>query len=349
MRIRVASPAIALTASLFALGADAAVDWKIATDSDKSTHYVIGNDLARHVAPAAGVRLSVLQTPGAAANIKLLRYDSGVKLAIVQNDVLLALTEQARAGHAEAGELTQSLRVVTPLFDNEIHLIARADSPMNFVHDMREARISGGVVGSGAALTTHALYRRLFGQPIPETQAVFATAEEALVRLITDKSIDVVAVVGAQPAPLIANMKPEAQKFIKLLKFDPAHAASKAVTAGYVPARLKAASYPNLLAADIDTLAVGTLLATYDYPQKDTAETLGRFGRALCQNFTTLQAKGHPKWKEADLALPQLPDGWRYFTPAANEIKACLARQGKPTTRTEKACGAEERALGLCK
>jgi TRAP transporter TAXI family solute receptor len=326
-----------------------AVDWKIATDSDKSTQFVIGNDLARHVAPAANVRLNVMQTPGATANVKLLRYDSSVKLAIVQSDVLKALADQAKAGNAEATELTQALRIVTPLFDNEIHFVVRADSPMNFVHDMREAKISGGAVGSGAALTTHALYRRLFGAPIPDTNAVYATAEEALVKLITDKSVDVVAVVSAQPAPLIANMKADAQKFVKLLKFDPAHASSKAALTAYAPAKLSMASYPNLLSGDIDTLAVGTLLATYDYPQKDTAEALGRFARSLCQNFGTLQAKGHPKWKEADLAMPQLPEGLRYFTPAANEIKACLARQGKPTARSEKACGAEERALGLCR
>lgn len=331
----------------------AAVDWKIATDSERSTQYVIGSDLARIVAPAANIRLNVLQTPGAAANIKLLRYDSTVKLAIIQGDVLTALTEQAKAGNAEAADLTQSLRIVTPLFDNEIHFIARADSPMNFLHDIREAKISGGAVGSGAALTTHALYRQLFGVPIPEANAVFASTEEALVKLLTDKSVDVVAVVSAQPAPLIANMKHEAQKFVKLLKFDPTHPASKAILAAvggsYVPAKLTMSSYPNLLTADIDALAVGTLLATYDYPQKDTSESLGRFARSLCQNFATLQAKGHPKWKVADLALPQLPEGWRYFTPAANEIKACLARQGKPTSRSEKACNAEQRALGLCR
>ncbi len=347
---------IAALLALMATGvapAKAAVDWKIATDSEKSTHYAVGGDLARLVAPAANVRLTVLPTPGAAANIKLLRYDGSVKLAIVQADVLKALTEQARAGHAEALELTQALRIVTPLFDNEIHFIVRADSPMNFVHDIREAKISGGAVGSGAALTTHALYRRLFDAPIPEANAVYASTEEALVKLLTDKSVDVVAVVSAQPAPLIAHMKPEAQKFVKLLAFDPANAASKAVLgaagSSYVRATLKAASYPNLLGADIETLAVGTLLATYDYPQKDTAEQLGRFARSLCQNFAALQARGHPKWKEADLALPQLPEGWRYFTPATNEIKACLARQGKPTARGDSVCSAEQRALGLCR
>ena len=333
----------------FATQQCSAVDWKIATDSEKSTHFVVGNDLARHVAPGANVRLNVMQTPGAAANIKLLRYDSGVKLAIVQNDVLQALFDQAKAGNAEAAELTQAVRIVTPLFDNEIHFIARADSPMNFVHDMRGAKISGGAVGGGAALTTHTLYRRLFGTPIPSGNAVFVSTEEALVKLITDQSVDVVAVIGAQPVPLIANMKADAQKFVKFLKFDATHPSAKAVIGGYAPAKLLAAGYPNLLTADIESLAVGTLLATYDYPQKDTADSLGRFSRSLCQNFATLQAKGHPKWKEADLALPQLPEGWRYFSQAANEIKACLARQGKPTTRTEKACGAEERALGLCK
>jgi len=42
-----------------------------------------------------------------------------------------------------------------------------------------------------------------------------------------DKTVDVVVVAAGQPAPLISNMKPEAQKFIKLLKFDPEHPSSK--------------------------------------------------------------------------------------------------------------------------
>jgi len=117
--------------------------------------------------------------------------------------------------------MIRPLRVILPLYNTEIHYIVRADSPLNYLHDIRNAKINGGVLGSGAALITHTLYRMMFNAPMPEANASFLSNEEALVKLIGDKSVDVVVVAAGQPAPLISSMKPEAQKYIKLLKFDP--------------------------------------------------------------------------------------------------------------------------------
>jgi hypothetical protein len=72
-----------------------------------------------------------------------------------------------------------------------------------------------------------------------------------------------------------------------------------------------------------------------------------RFARSLCENFPLLQAKGHPKWKDVDLSLPALNDGWTYYAPTAREIRSCLAAQKAPV-KPAKACSAEEKILGLC-
>ena len=84
--------------------------------------------------------------------------------------------------------------------------------PLSVLHDIKNAKINGGVLGSGAALITHTLYRMMFNGPIPEANDSFLENQDALVKLIGDKSVDVVVVAAGQPAPLIANMKPEAQK-----------------------------------------------------------------------------------------------------------------------------------------
>jgi TRAP-type uncharacterized transport system substrate-binding protein len=215
---------------------------------------------------------------------------------------------------------------------------------------LRDARINGGLVGSGAAVITHALYRMMFNLPMPEANASFLSNEEALVKLISDKSIDVVVVAAGQPEPLIANMKPEAQKFIKLLKFDPNHASSKPVLTVYSESNVLAANYPNLLTQDFTTVAVGAFLVTYDYTLKGTVDNLSRFGKALCQNFAKLQAEGHPKWREVSLTLPNLGAGWNYYGPTAREIRACQTRKPIAIVPTKPAmkCSAEERLLGLC-
>jgi TRAP-type uncharacterized transport system substrate-binding protein len=182
---------------------------------------------------------------------------------------------------------------------------------------------------------------------MPEANASYLPNDQALIKLITDKSIDVAVVAAGQPAPIIANMKPEAQQFIKLLKFDPSHPSSKRPLTIYAPATVRAASYPNLLKESFTTISVGAFLVTYDYNLQTTVDYLIRFSRSLCQNFATLQAKGHPKWREVQLALPTLNKGWTYYPPTARELRSCMAAKAQ-AAKPAKVCSPEERILGFC-
>lgn len=327
----------------------AEAEYKIVTASERGTYFAIGNDLAKLVAPQAEIKLEVLPTAGSAENVKLLRYEPGVKFAVVQADVFQAFVDRAAGGNSEAGTIIRPLRVILPLYDTEIHFIVRADSEMNYLHDIKDAKINGGLIGSGAALITHTVYRMMFNGPIPEANASYLTMEEALVKLVTDKTVDVVTVAAGQPAPLVANMKPEAQKLIKLLKFDPNHPSSKGPLTTYKPATIRASSYPNLLTEDLTTISVGAFLVTYDYNLKDTVRHMVQFARSLCENFPTLQTQGHPKWREVELALPKLGPGWVYYPATAREIQRCLAgKPASPTRPLSKHCSPEGRILGLC-
>ena len=335
------------TAALLAPGAAvyAAPQYKVVTADTRGTYHAIGNDLAKLVAPAAGIELEAKPTSGSAENIRQLRFEPGVKFAIVQADVYQAFVDRA-ADNREASRIIRPLRVILPLYNTEIHYVARADSGLNYLHELKDARINGGLVGSGAAFITHTLYRMMFDGPMPEKNASYLQNSEALVKLITDKSIDVAVVAAGQPAPIIANMKPEAQQYIKLLKFDPSHPSSKRALSVYAASNVRATSYPNLIKEDFTTISVGAFLVTYDYNLPETVEHMARFARSLCENFAVLQEKGHPKWKEVSLALPALNDGWTYYPPTTREIRSCLAaRQAPPRA---KACSAEEKILGLC-
>ena len=341
--------AAAIAAALLAAHgvAQAAAAFKIVTADVRGTYHAIATDLAKFVAPDADIELEPVPTSGSAENIKLLRFEPYVKFAIVQADVYQAFVERASKANPEAARIIRPLRVILPLYNTEIHYVARADSNLNYLHDLKDARINGGLVGSGAAFITHTLYRMMFNASIPDKNASYLPNAEALVKLITDKSVDVAVVAAGQPAPIIANMKPEAQKYIKLLKFDPSHPTSKQPLNIYTPATVRANSYPNLLNEDFTTISVGAFLVTYDYNMQGTVQYLTRFARSLCQNFSTLQEKGHPKWREVQLALPGLNEGWSYYGPTAKEIRACLAGQ-KARATPAKACAPEEKILGLC-
>ncbi|MEP6601845.1 MAG: TAXI family TRAP transporter solute-binding subunit [Nitrospirota bacterium] len=326
----------------------AAVELKIVTASARGTYIQIGRDIASIVAPSADIDLDVLPSAGSAENVRRLRYEPGVKFAIVQSDVFQAFLDQAAGGNAEANKIIRPLRVIMPLYNEEIYFIVRTDSDLNFIHEIKGARINAGELGSGTALTTTTLYRSMFNEPIAEANASFLPNEDALVKLITNKSLDVVAVIAGQPAKLLVDMKPEARQLIKLLKFDPNQVSSKAALKTYFPATVRASSYPNLLAEDVPGLAVKAFLVTYDYNVRQTRDHLARFARSLCQNFSALQDNGHPKWREVELALPDLGRGWFYYPPTAVEIRSCIAARAKPKSPSAKACSQHERILGLC-
>src|SRR5438105_13602875 len=128
---------VALVAAGFAIHmtvALAAAEFKIVTASTRGTYIQIGRDIASFVAPQADIDLEVLPSAGSAENVKRLRYEPGVKFAIVQSDVYQAFLDQAAAGNAEARQIIQPLRVIMPLYNEEIHFIVRADSDLNYVH-----------------------------------------------------------------------------------------------------------------------------------------------------------------------------------------------------------------------
>jgi TRAP transporter TAXI family solute receptor len=328
--------------------AHAAAEFKIVTASPRGTYIQIGRDISSIVAPAADIQLEVMPSAGSAENVKRLRYEPGVKFAIVQSDVYQAFLDQAAGGNVEASRIIRPLRVILPLYNEEIYFLVRADAPLNYVHEIKGSRINAGELGSGTALTTATLYRLMFGEPLPDATATFFSNEEALVKLITDKSIDVVAIIAGQPAKVLAEMRPGVRQFVRLLKFDASHETSKAALRTYFPATVRAASYPNLLTEDEAALAVKAFLVTYDYNLKQTRDYLAAFTRSLCENFPVLQNKGHPKWREVDLALPGLGRGWIYYPPTATEIRSCIARRIGSKIPSTKPCTQEQHLLGLC-
>jgi len=120
----------------------ATVSYKVVTASERGTCIQIGLDLARLVAPQAGIRLELLPSKGSADNVSRLRYDTDVKLAIVQSDVYQAFIDYADGGNATAAELIRPLRVVLPLYDEESHFVVRADSPLQYAHEIRGRRMN---------------------------------------------------------------------------------------------------------------------------------------------------------------------------------------------------------------
>jgi uncharacterized protein len=327
-----------------------ALTFNITTAAQRGTYIQIGKDLAQFVAKPAGIEMGVLPSAGSIENVKRLRYDPGVKLAIVQQDVYQAFLDIAPIDRT-AADIIRPLRVILPLYDEEIYFLVAANSPLNFVHEIKGQTINSGPLGSGTSLSVSTLYRAMFGEE-PATSSL--SNEDALVKLMTDGR-GVVAIVGGQPTALLTNMKPEVRQYLKILRVDPDNPATKAALKTYSLSNVRQISYPNLLSADQWTFSVKALLVTYDFNyggrQRPSATTLVKFARSLCDNFPVLQDSGHSKWRDVKIAFPDLGAGWKYYPPTTAELRKCatpLPSEPPPPAASPDTCTAEKRVLGLC-
>jgi uncharacterized protein len=325
----------------------------IATGPERGTYIDFGLDLAKHVAKPAGIDLRVRPSKGSSENLHLLRKEAGVRLALVQSDVYSAFLGSARNGNKEAHQIIDPLRVIMPLYDEEIHVVVRADSPLNFVHEIKGQRINVGPVGSGTALTATTLYRAMFSTAPDEANISYLTHDEALLKLSGDEGVDVAIVVATQPSKIFAQMKPQARKFIKLLRFDPKAVESTQALQVYQAASIASRNYPNLLDQDVPALATKTMLVTYDFNIGGaTGVMLDRFVHSLCARMPTLRSQGQAKWKEIKFDLPPLGEGWRYHAGSYRTLSRCtedrMQALNSAASTEPSHCRPEERLLGLC-
>lgn len=290
----------------------------VVAGSEHSMGAQIVRDIGKTIAQPANIAFDLHYSSGSTDSLLRLKDGSGLQFALLQADLADAFLGAAARGSAEAGKLIAPARVIAPLYDEEIIFVVRSDSPLNFVHDIVNARINLGPSLGGSALTVSNLYRLMFGKALPEQQSSFHPHQEALADL-TEKTVDVVAFVASRPAQLLAEMKPAARRFVKLLKFDPRHASAAAVTRVYSATRIPAATYPNLLTADLPALAVNIYLVRYG--SNDALEA--RFGSAWCHYLPKLRAKGHSAIRDLKPVPPALAPGWQYAPAFAQKLVGC--------------------------
>ncbi|MFN9709407.1 MAG: TAXI family TRAP transporter solute-binding subunit [Burkholderiales bacterium] len=323
------------------------LQYNIVTASENGTYIQIGRDLANFVAPAAGIDLKALPSKGSVENMRRLRDEPGTKLALVQSDVYQAFKDLAARGNVEAERIVRPLRVVLPLYNEEIYVVTRSDSPLKYLSEIRNQRINIGPIGSGSAITASTLYQSMFGLPISESQVSSFSNEEALIRLVRDRSIDVVILVAGQPSPIFLGMEPGVEKYFKLLSRDDSAAVSQALIT-YSKSEIRSQSYPQWLAKDVPALAVKTMIVTYDYSLPQTRDALARLAKSLCDNFPLLQAKGHPKWSDVSLKLPPLSPDWSYYPSTEAQINNCSSTAAIRRPSSSPNCPFHDRVLGLC-
>jgi len=87
---------------------------------------------------------------------------------------------------------------------------------------------------------------------------------------------------------------------------------------------------------------------TYDYNLSNTVSHLMRFAQSLCQNFSVLQARGHPKWREVSLNLPALGPGWTYYPPPQRDPRLPGRTKAKRRQSPRESARRRSESSGFC-
>jgi TRAP-type uncharacterized transport system substrate-binding protein len=300
-------------------------------------------DITRHIAKPAEIELDIRTVKGTPEALVRLHEAGTLQFALLQSDAADAYLRAVRRGSANARMMIEQVGVIVPLHEEEIHFVVRRDSPMNSLQDLAEARVNLGPLHSGSALTAMNIYRLVFDAAIPEAQASFLPHEDALLKLITEQNIDAVAIVAPRPVKLLANMKPEARQFVKLLKFDALHPSVSSLLNVYSATTATAEYYPNLLEIDQPILSVKINLVASGQGKRSEA-LLARFATVWCKNHERLRVTGIPPAETSGSSLLKLTAGWSYAPPVERVFNEC-SRGEKPSPEP---CVQEYRILGLC-
>ncbi len=272
--------------------ADGPIEIRIAGGSSGGTYAV----MARAIAEAcrrAGVNAEVVATEGTFDNLCLLR-EGGVDLALVQGDALDTL-----AGDRDFSHLTRGVRLVAPLYREEIHILARTDAGIHGPKQLRGKRVAVGPTLSGTHLAAKSVLDALDIDPNfgirPRADMSY---QEALSKLESGE-LDAMFYVAGAPAPLLNGLPSEYGRKVSLVPFtlDDVPEVSHVFWPTVVPVEV----YP-WMAEDVPMAATTAWLAA---TRRLDAATVGKITKALFESTDILRA-AHPKGEELDFGLARV-------------------------------------------
>ena len=274
-----------------------------------STDLAVTHQMSAVLDDGDDLRIVPMVGAGGGNNIRDVRFMKGVDLGITQTNLLARLRASG-----EIGPLDGKIVYLAKLFNEELHVLVRADSGLIALEQLAGRTVSLGEPGSGTQLIAHDVLDRL-GIAVHE---VNMAGSDAIERLAVGE-LDAVAVIGGKPIPAIAQ-----RSGLRLLPVPFA----KPLRDEFLPASLSGEDYPDLIEPGrrVDTVAVGTVLIAYNWAKdSDQYKKIRKFVAAFFPQLAKLQVPPHhPKWREVNLAAT-LP-GWTRF-PAA---ETWLAQQREP-------------------
>jgi TRAP transporter TAXI family solute receptor len=272
-----------------------------------ATYLTIAYDMSAVLDDGEDFRILPVIGRGGGQNIKDVRFLKGVDLGITQSN-LLGTYKRSN----EIGPIDDKIVYITKLFNEEMHLVVRADSGIASIEQLAGKKVNFSDVGSGTQLST----REIFGLLGVKVEEVNMGQGDAFEKLKAGEIAATVLIAG-KPAASMARLK--AAEGFRILPVSYA----KPLQSEYLPATLSSEDYPGLIAPGekVETVAVGAVLIAFNWPKgTDRYRRIQKFVEAFFPRLAEFQKPPrHPKWREANLAAV-LP-GWKRFEGAEEWLR----------------------------
>jgi TRAP transporter TAXI family solute receptor len=306
----------------------------IVSGNPNATYMSIAYDMSAVLDDGDEFRILPVIGKGGGQNIKDVRFLKGVDLGITQSNLLPYFRKTN-----EIGPIDDKIVYIAKLFNEEMHLIVRADSGIGSLSDLAGKKVNFSDIGSGTQLSTRDIFERLGIKP-QEVNMGQADAFEALKK----GEIAATILIAGKPAGSMAKLKAQDGFRILPVAFD------KPLQTDYLPATLTSEDYPGLIAAGqkVETVAVGAALIAFNWPKgTDRYRRIQKFVDNFFPKLAEFQkAPRHPKWKEANLAAV-LP-GWTRFAGADEWLRnRDKLAQGEREQFDKFLAGRREKAVSL--
>ena len=287
----------------------------IISGNPNATYLTIAYDLSAVLDDGDNFRILPVIGKGGGQNIRDVRFLKGVDLGITQSNIL----NEYRSSN-EIGNIDDKIVYITKLFNEEMHLVVRADSNIETLAQLDGQKVNFSDTGSGSQISTRDIFHRL-GIKAQEVNMGQADAFEKL------KSGEIAATILIAGKPAGAMAKLRATDGLRFLPVP----FSKPLQNDYLPAVLAHDDYPGMVEAghEVATVAVGAVLIAYNWPKdSDRYRRIAKFVDVFFPRLAEFQQPPrHPKWRETNLAT--VVPGWTRFAAAQEWLDQ---NRGKPAT-----------------
>lgn len=265
----------------------------------RGSYYRFASDIKR----VSTIPLDISPSGGSLENFNKLSSTTEPLIAFIQYDVLIYKKYKDRENKTN---LTNNIRVLTPLAGEEIHLICRKDDNINNLVDLKNKRVAVGSKNQGTFITASLIkgLRQIDWIDVP------IGFDKAFPELLAG-TVDAIFYVGYAPATKLYRFT--AHEKIKLVPLK-----YRKLKTIYSPAFIPAGTY-KWADYDVETYAVKSVLVTNANNESDQIKMQYiQLLQDIKKNIDVLKKEGHTKWKDVNFDFQEVK--WPIYPGAIKAV-----------------------------